>query len=111
MCRVQEDYHFPSSPAGQIIFDTGQDSVGLLDHLDTMLAPVQLAVDQHTQVLFYQAVFQPLFPKPVALPGVVVTQGHDLAFFLIEPHTIGLPIDPTCPDPYNHSADQHSHPT
>ncbi|PKU44339.1 integral membrane protein dgcr2 idd [Limosa lapponica baueri] len=33
---------------------------------------------------------QPLFPKPVALHGVVVTQVQDPALGLVEPHTIGL---------------------
>ncbi|KAK4817901.1 hypothetical protein QYF61_002285 [Mycteria americana] len=36
------------------------------------------------------AAFQPLFPKPVALHGVVVTQVQDPALSLVEPHTIGL---------------------
>ena len=49
---------------------------------------IQPAVDQHTQVLFLWAAFQPLFPKPVALHGVVVTQVQDLALSLVELHTI-----------------------
>ncbi|PKU36204.1 hypothetical protein llap_13492 [Limosa lapponica baueri] len=61
-CRAQGDNHCPS-PAGYTIPDTGQDAVGLLGHLDTLLAHVQLAVDQHPQVLLHQAVFQPLFPS------------------------------------------------
>ncbi|KAK4832004.1 hypothetical protein QYF61_020442 [Mycteria americana] len=36
------------------------------------------------------AVFEPLFPKPVALHGVVVTQVQDLALGLVKPLTIGL---------------------
>ena len=55
-----------------------------------MLAYIQLAVDQHPQVLFHQAAFQPLFPKPVELHGVVVTQAQDLALSLVEPPTVGL---------------------
>ncbi|KAK4813458.1 hypothetical protein QYF61_006249 [Mycteria americana] len=35
------------------------------------------------------AAFQPLFPKPVVLHGVVVTQVQDLALSLVEPHTTG----------------------
>ncbi|CAM9632961.1 unnamed protein product, partial [Bubo scandiacus] len=50
----------------------------------------QLIFNQHPQVLFCQAALQPLFPKPVALHGVVVTQVQDLALSLVEPHTIGL---------------------
>ncbi|KAK4822830.1 hypothetical protein QYF61_020124 [Mycteria americana] len=86
--RVQGDDHFPS-PAGHAIFDTSQDAIGFLGHLGTLLAHIQLAVDQHSQVLFCQAAFQPLFPKPVALHGVVVAQVQDLALSLAEPHTIG----------------------
>ncbi|KAK4813546.1 LOW QUALITY PROTEIN: hypothetical protein QYF61_009589 [Mycteria americana] len=88
-CRGQEHDHFPS-PAGHAIFGTSQDAVGFLGHLGTLLAHIQPAVDQHAQVLFFQAAFQPLFPKPVALHGVVVIQVQDLALGLVEPHTIGL---------------------
>ncbi|KAK4831743.1 LOW QUALITY PROTEIN: hypothetical protein QYF61_018873 [Mycteria americana] len=80
---------FPS-PAGHIIFDTSQDAIGLLGRLGTLPAHIQAAVNQHSQVLLCQAAFQPLFPKPVALHGVVVTQVQDLALSLVEPHTIGL---------------------
>ncbi|GAB0184399.1 hypothetical protein GRJ2_000905200 [Grus japonensis] len=88
-CRVQGDDRFPT-PAGHTISDTSQDAVGLLGHLGTLLAHVQLAINQHPQVLFLQAPFQPLFPKPVGLHGVVVTQLQDPALSLVEPHTIGL---------------------
>ncbi|KAK4825874.1 hypothetical protein QYF61_003148 [Mycteria americana] len=88
-CRVQGHDHFPT-PAGHTIFDTSQDAIGFLGHLGTLLAHVQLAVNQHPQVLFCQAAFQPLFPKPVALHGVVVSQVQDLALGLVKPHTIDL---------------------
>ncbi|KAK4814102.1 hypothetical protein QYF61_008197 [Mycteria americana] len=88
-CRVQGHDHFPT-PAGHTIPDTSQDAVGLLGHLGTLPAHVQLAASQHPQVLFCQAAFQPLFPKPVALHGVVVAQVQDLALGLVKPHTIGL---------------------
>ncbi|KAK4818449.1 hypothetical protein QYF61_013136 [Mycteria americana] len=88
-CRVQGHDHFPS-PAGHTIFDTSQDAIGFLGHLGTLLAHIQPPVNQHPQVLFCQAAFQPLFPKPVALHGVVVTQEQGPALGLVEPHTIGL---------------------
>ncbi|KAK4830369.1 hypothetical protein QYF61_010464 [Mycteria americana] len=72
-CRVQGHDHF-SSPAGHTISDTSQDAIGLLGHLGTLLAHIQAAVNQHPQVLFHLAAFQPLFPKPVALHGVAVAQ-------------------------------------
>ncbi|KAK4831110.1 LOW QUALITY PROTEIN: hypothetical protein QYF61_015413 [Mycteria americana] len=88
-CRVQGHDHFPTL-AGHTIFDTSQDAIGLLGHLGTLLAHIQAAVNQHPQVLFHRAAFQPLFPKPVALHGVAVAQVQDLALGLVEPHTIGL---------------------
>ncbi|KAK4825636.1 hypothetical protein QYF61_001421 [Mycteria americana] len=87
-CRVQGHDHFPS-PAGHAIFDTSQDAIGFLGHLGTLLAHIQAAVNKHPQVLFCRAALQPLFPKPVALHGVVVTQAQDLALSLVEHHTIG----------------------
>ncbi|KAK4830184.1 hypothetical protein QYF61_008975 [Mycteria americana] len=88
-CRVQGDDRFPS-PAGHMISDTSQDAIGLLGHLGTLLAHTQPAVNQHSQVLFHWAAFQPLFPKPVVLHGVAVTQVQDLTLSLVEPHTTGL---------------------
>ncbi|KAK4824816.1 hypothetical protein QYF61_019666 [Mycteria americana] len=88
-CRVQGHDHFPS-PAGHAIPDTSQDAVGFLGHLGTLLAHIQSGIDQHPQVLFHWAAFQPLFPKPVALHGVVVTQVQDPALGLVKPHTIDL---------------------
>ncbi|GAB0187963.1 hypothetical protein GRJ2_001261600 [Grus japonensis] len=87
--RVWGDNHFPG-PAGHTVSDTSQDALGLLGYLGTLLAHVQLAVNHHPQVLFCWAAFQPLFPNPVALYGVVVTPVQDLALSLVEPHTIGL---------------------
>ncbi|KAK4818295.1 hypothetical protein QYF61_010437 [Mycteria americana] len=81
--------HSPS-PAGHAISDISQDAIGFLGHLGTLLAHIQAAVNQHAQVLFCLAAFQPLFPKPVALHGVAVTQVQDLALGLVKPHTIDL---------------------
>ncbi|KAJ7397479.1 hypothetical protein BTVI_135369 [Pitangus sulphuratus] len=72
------------------IADTSQDVSGLLGCLDTLMSRVQLALNQHHQVLFFQATFQSLFPQPVALHGVVVTQVRDLAICFIEPRTVDL---------------------
>ncbi|KAK4815713.1 hypothetical protein QYF61_006751 [Mycteria americana] len=66
------------------------DAIGFLGHLGTLLAHIQAAVNQHSQVLLCWAAFQPLFPKPVALHGVAVAQVQDLALSLVEPHTIDL---------------------
>ncbi|KAK4817737.1 hypothetical protein QYF61_026537 [Mycteria americana] len=88
-CRVQGHNHFPS-PAGHAIFDTSQDAIGFLGHLGTLLAHIQPAVNQHPQVLFCLAAFQPLFPKPVVLHGVAVAQVQDPALGLVKPHTTDL---------------------
>jgi len=74
----------PPAPAGCTISDTSQDAVGLLGHLGTLLAHVQSSVNQHPQVHFLYTVFQPLCPKPVALPGVIVAKVQDPAFGLVE---------------------------
>ncbi|KAK4817921.1 hypothetical protein QYF61_002762 [Mycteria americana] len=88
-CRVQGHDHFPS-PAGHTIPDTSQDAIGFLGHLGTLLAHIQAAVSQHPQVLFRQAAFQPLFPKPVALHGGVVAQVQDPTLGRVKPQTIDL---------------------
>ncbi|KAK4818862.1 hypothetical protein QYF61_020081 [Mycteria americana] len=88
-CRVQGDDHFPS-PAGHAIPDTSQDAIGLLGQLDTLPDHIQLSINQHSQVIFRQAAFQPLFPRPVTLHELVVMQVQDTALSLVEPHTIGL---------------------
>ncbi|KAK4828751.1 hypothetical protein QYF61_000742 [Mycteria americana] len=87
-CRVQGHDHFPT-PAGHTIPDTSQDAIGLLGHPGTLPAHIQVAVDQHPQVLFCWAAFQPLFPKPAALHGLV-SQVQDLTLGLVEPHTVGV---------------------
>ncbi|KAK4815625.1 LOW QUALITY PROTEIN: hypothetical protein QYF61_004840 [Mycteria americana] len=88
-CRVQGHDHCPS-PAGHAIFDTSQDAIGFLGRLGTLLVHVQLAVNQHPQVLLCCAAFQPLFPKPVELHGDAVAQVQDLALGLVKPHTVDL---------------------
>ena len=67
-CWVQRDDHFPAS-AGNTICDTSWDAIGLLGHLGTLLAHIQLSIDQYPQVRNLYTVFQPLYSKPVALPG------------------------------------------
>ncbi|KAJ7400157.1 KN motif and ankyrin repeat domain 3 [Pitangus sulphuratus] len=56
----------------------GQDAIGLLGHLGTLLAHVQLSVDQHPQIPFHLTGHQPLCAQPVALQGVVA-KVQDLA--------------------------------
>ena len=77
-------------PAGYTIPDIRQDAVGLLGHLGTLLAHVQVSIDQHPQILFLCTAFQPLGPKPVALHGVVVAKVQDPALSHVERYPIGL---------------------
>ena len=59
-------------------------------HLGKLLAHIQLTVHQYTKVPFYQAAFQPHLPKPIGLPGVVVTKMQDPTLGPIETHTVNL---------------------
>ncbi|KAJ7423224.1 hypothetical protein BTVI_10715 [Pitangus sulphuratus] len=84
-CQVQGKNLFPG-PAGHTIPDMGQDAIGLLGHLGTLLALVQPAVNQYPQVPFCLATVQPLFLKPV------VAKVQDLSLGLVEPHTVGFSL-------------------
>ena len=76
---------FPS-PAHHTIPDTRQDAIGLLGHLGTLLAHIQATVHQYTKVIFCQSVL----PKPVGLPGVVVTRMQESTPGPTETHTVNL---------------------
>jgi len=41
-------------------------------------------------MIFCRTALQPLLPIPVSFDGIVVTQVQDLAFGLVETHTVGL---------------------
>ncbi|KAJ7416598.1 hypothetical protein WISP_70074 [Willisornis vidua] len=88
-CPVQVQNHFPG-PAGHTIADTGQDAIGLLCHLGTLLAHVELSAYQNPQIDFCLATIQPPSPLPVALHGVVVAKGQDPTLGLVELHTLGF---------------------
>ncbi|KAK4823926.1 hypothetical protein QYF61_008312 [Mycteria americana] len=60
-------------------------SLHTLQHLN-----VPLVVGGPKLNTVFEAAFQPLFPKPVALHGVAVAQVQDLALGLLKPHTIDL---------------------
>ncbi|KAJ7410144.1 hypothetical protein WISP_111202 [Willisornis vidua] len=78
--------HFPG-PAGHTVPDTGQDAIGLLGHLGTLLAHVQLPLNQNLQVPFCLSALQLLHPQPLELHGVVISKVQDPALGLVEPHT------------------------
>ena len=80
---------FPS-PAHHTIPDPSQNAIGLLGHLGTLLAHIQLTVHQYPKVPFHQAAFQPLLIKPVGLLGVVVTKMQDPILGPTETHTVCL---------------------
>jgi len=69
---VQGDDPYPAA-AGHTISATSREAVGLLGHLGARPAHTHPTLNQHSQVLFLQAAFQTLCPKPEALHTVVVT--------------------------------------
>ena len=95
-CWVQR-YNYFSNPVRITISNTSQDASGLLSHLGTLVAHVQLAINQYLELCFDYTVLQSLCPKTVALPGVVVAKVQGLALGLVEHHLIGfsLAIKPT----------------
>lgn len=93
-----------------MLIQARKDVTGLLSHLGTLLAHIQPAANIHTQLLFCWAAFQPLYPQPVGLPGVVVTQVKDPALCLVGPHTIGLDLSTQTPLQSLHTLLQNSTP-
>ncbi|RMC05521.1 hypothetical protein DUI87_18715 [Hirundo rustica rustica] len=81
--------HFPN-PAGYTIPDIGQDAIGLLGQLSTLLDHVQAAANQYPQVPFCLATVRPHCPQPVVLQGVVVTKVQDLALSLVKLYIVGF---------------------
>lgn len=65
-CHTHEDNQLL---AGHGSSNADQDAIGLLTPLGTLLAHAQLSLSPHLQVLFCQATFQTLFPKPKLLHG------------------------------------------
>lgn len=47
-----------------MISDTSQDATDLLGHLGTLLAHVQLTVNEHPQIIYFHPAYQPLCPGP-----------------------------------------------
>ena len=80
---------FPSC-AHHTVPHISQDAIGLLGHLGTLLAHIQLTVHQYPKVPFHQAAFQPLLIKPVGLPGVIVTKMQDPTMDPMEIHATNL---------------------
>lgn len=78
---------FPS-PVGHIISGAVQDAVGLLGHLGTLLAHIQLAV--YPYVLLFWAAFQPVFSKSTWLHGIIMPQMQHPALTVVEYPMIGL---------------------
>jgi len=72
------------------ISDTSWDAVGLLSHLGTLLAQFSWLHSWCPWFLFLCTSCQPLYPKPVALPRVVVAKVQDQALSLLKAYTVGL---------------------
>ncbi|RMC13421.1 hypothetical protein DUI87_10959 [Hirundo rustica rustica] len=104
-CRVQGKNDLPA-PAGHTIPDPGQDAIGPLGHLGTLLAHVQLLSPVPPGAFFLLDAVQPHHPQPIILQGVVVAKMQELALGLIKPHLIRL-----CPSIQLFQISLQSHPT
>ncbi|RMB96519.1 hypothetical protein DUI87_27007 [Hirundo rustica rustica] len=81
-CPAQGDNPCPA-PAGHTIADPGQDAIALL-------GPWAHPGSRSAAGTSTPRSFPATLSQPVALTGIVVTQGQDPALGLVEPHTIGL---------------------
>ncbi|PKU44166.1 hypothetical protein llap_5535 [Limosa lapponica baueri] len=93
--RAEGQNHFPG-PAGQASFDAAQDVAGFLGCKHTLLAHVELLVNQHTQVFLLGAALNPFSAQPVFVLEIALIQVQDLAFGLVELHEVcmGPPLKP-----------------
>ena len=64
--------------------------VGFLGCKGKLLAHVQFAIHQYSQVFFSRAVLSPFILQLVFVVGVASTQLQDLAFGYVEPHEVHL---------------------
>ncbi|GAB0205260.1 hypothetical protein GRJ2_002991600 [Grus japonensis] len=93
--RVEGQNHLPR-PAGHTSFDAAQDTVGFLGCKRTLLAHVELLINQYPQVLLLRAALNPFPAQPLAALGIAPTHVQNLALGLVELHGvhIGPPLNP-----------------
>ena len=60
--------------------------IGFLGCKHTLLAHVELLVNQHPQVLLLRAALNPFSTQPVFVLGIVLNQVQDLALGFVELH-------------------------
>ena len=87
--RVKGQNH-RSQPARHSSFDAAQDMVGFLGCKGTLLAHVQLAIQQYPQVSFLAGLHSILSFLLVLVVRVSLTQVQDLAFGFVELHEVHL---------------------
>ncbi|KAK4819771.1 hypothetical protein QYF61_011371 [Mycteria americana] len=87
--------HFPGQPVptldnpfSELKFPNIQSKPPLVQLEAISSPPITCYLGEETDPHLSTTSFQPLFPKPVALHGVVVAYVQDLALSLLEPHTI-----------------------
>ncbi|PKU39851.1 hypothetical protein llap_9848 [Limosa lapponica baueri] len=83
---VEGQNHLPR-PAGHA-FDVAQDAVGFLNCKRTLLAYVELLINQHPQVLLLRAALNPFTTQPVLISGISPTHVQDPALGLVEPQEV-----------------------
>ncbi|KAK4822002.1 hypothetical protein QYF61_006616 [Mycteria americana] len=73
-----------------------QDTVGFLGCKHTLLAHVELLINQHPQMLLLRAALNPPFAQPVFVLGIAPAHVQDLALGLVELHELcmGPPLKP-----------------
>lgn len=75
-----------SSPC--LVAVLGQDMVGLLGCQGTLLAHIQLAINQNPQVPFHRAVLQPLISQDVVISKTASSQVQNPRLALIKLHIV-----------------------
>ena len=77
-----------SHPAGHTSSDAAWDLVGFLGCKGTLLACVQLAIHQYSQVIFSRAVIHPFILQLALVTGVATTQVQDFSLGFVETHEV-----------------------
>ncbi|TRZ15800.1 hypothetical protein HGM15179_011299 [Zosterops borbonicus] len=84
---VEGQNPFPQ-PAGHATFDAAQDAFGFLNNKCTLLAHVELLMNQHTQILLLRAALNPFSTQPEGVLGIFPIHMQDSDFVeLHEVHT------------------------
>ena len=90
LTRVDGQDHLPHPAGHTFCFDAAQDVVGFRGCEGTLLAHIQLAIHQYSQILFSRAVLNPYLSQFVLVVWVAMTQVQDLTLGFAELHEVHL---------------------